>query len=281
MSALRALASCSRPACVRCVPYSTRAVLKTQEHPCVRPMSVRRVVTNGGSRRGEQDVAESSRNDPNERGPDGEAPRRAKMPISFLDKSCALCPRFSCLPADMSNQEAHGGTRGDARAHPAWRAFGLRGTNAGRAATAEGPARAALPARARRVQHVSGAVRAVAALLQAYRTPPRPPVLRPPLTLRQPPVPGYVVAARYRTISKIQDVVSRWYEPRRVRRGQMYEVRAFGSTEYGADSPQSDLDLVIVVGAPLSVHNEVLIRVAGPLAPPRPAPARGQEADAG
>jgi hypothetical protein len=30
MSALRTLASCSRPACVRCVPYSTRAVLKAQ-----------------------------------------------------------------------------------------------------------------------------------------------------------------------------------------------------------------------------------------------------------
>jgi hypothetical protein len=100
-------------------------------------------------------------------------------------------------------------------------------------------------------------------------------VLRPLLTPRQPPVPGYVVAARYHTISKIQDVVSRWYEPRRARRGQMYEVRAFGSTEYGVDSPQSDLDLVIVVGTTLPVHREALTRVVGPLAPPRPAPARG------
>jgi DNA polymerase sigma len=94
-------------------------------------------------------------------------------------------------------------------------------------------------------------------------------------------VPGYVVAARYHTISKIQDVVSRWYEPRRARRGQMYEVRAFGSTEYGVDSPQSDLDLVIVVSESISVHEAPLTRVAGPFTSTRAAPTRGQEADAG
>jgi hypothetical protein len=97
MSALRALASCSRPACVRCVPYSTRAVLKTQEHPCVRLICERRVVAYGSSRRGEQDAAESSRNDAIEPAPDGEAPRRAKMPISFLDKSCAFSHSFLLL----------------------------------------------------------------------------------------------------------------------------------------------------------------------------------------
>jgi hypothetical protein len=47
---------------VRCVLYSTRAVLKTQEHPCVCPMSERRVLTDMSSSPGDQDTAESLRN---------------------------------------------------------------------------------------------------------------------------------------------------------------------------------------------------------------------------
>lgn len=50
----------------------------------------------------------------------------------------------------------------------------------------------------------------------------------------------HVRLARSATVRKIQDIIRQNY-------GINYRVELFGSVSYGADSPTSDLDLVIVV----------------------------------
>ena len=46
--------------------------------------------------------------------------------------------------------------------------------------------------------------------------------------------------ARSKVIARIQSLVQERF-------GKNYTVECFGSTQYGADSPSSDLDLVIIV----------------------------------
>ncbi|KAL5521077.1 hypothetical protein ACEPAG_8999 [Sanghuangporus baumii] len=54
-----------------------------------------------------------------------------------------------------------------------------------------------------------------------------------------PEVPKSVLSARDRTIKKVERVI-------RERYGKQYLVECFGSTQYGVDSPTSDLDLVVL-----------------------------------
>lgn len=53
-------------------------------------------------------------------------------------------------------------------------------------------------------------------------------------------IPPAVIEARSVVISRIQSLIQERY-------GKNYTVECFGSTQYGADSPDSDLDLVVVV----------------------------------
>jgi Nucleotidyltransferase domain len=52
---------------------------------------------------------------------------------------------------------------------------------------------------------------------------------------------------RRRTIAKVESSILSHF-------GQGYRVEAFGSTQYGVDGPNSDLDLVVIVGIPLMLH---------------------------
>ncbi|TDL20577.1 Nucleotidyltransferase [Rickenella mellea] len=53
-----------------------------------------------------------------------------------------------------------------------------------------------------------------------------------------PPIPPSILRARRKTINLVQDIVQQKW-------GRDFTVKVFGSTEYGADTPSSDLDLVI------------------------------------
>lgn len=58
----------------------------------------------------------------------------------------------------------------------------------------------------------------------------------------------HIRQARSETLRKIQETVHQTY-------GTDYRVKLFGSTSYGVDSPASDLDLVIMVGARFHSHS--------------------------
>ncbi|EJD07901.1 uncharacterized protein FOMMEDRAFT_138017 [Fomitiporia mediterranea MF3/22] len=63
--------------------------------------------------------------------------------------------------------------------------------------------------------------------------------LPPPTIHALPGVPRYVLANRERTIKRVERAIRKRY-------GNQYTVECFGSTQYGVDSPTSDLDLVIL-----------------------------------
>ena len=63
---------------------------------------------------------------------------------------------------------------------------------------------------------------------------------RAPQLPEWPRIPARVIQERTTTVSEVQHAVQKEY-------GRGYKVKPFGSTCYGADSVNSDIDLVILV----------------------------------
>lgn len=61
-------------------------------------------------------------------------------------------------------------------------------------------------------------------------------------------VPPSVVNQRVKTLGRVNAAIKSTY-------GQQYYVQCFGSTQYGTDSPNSDLDLVVIVSPHLQASH--------------------------